>query len=220
MLIRRLVELLTPEDCLGCGRDAVVLCTTCIDSFGLAKANECFACRLPSPAGRTCQRCRNDTALSGMAVGAYYDGVVKELILRLKFHRLRSAEEAAASLVLAALPGAWGAQIVTSVPISASRYRERGYNQSELIARRVASRLALPYAPLLGRASSTHQLGVDRRTRFEQVQGAFYLARECAGRSVLVVDDVVTTGATLSECAGVLSTAGARAVWGAAVARH
>jgi competence protein ComFC len=220
MLIRSLVELLTPEDCLGCGADAVVFCTTCVKSFGLAKANECFSCRKPSPAGLTCKRCRPDTALAGMAVGAFYDGAVKELILKLKFHRLRSAEDAAASLVLGALPGSWGAQMVTSVPISASRYRERGYNQSELIARRVAARLALPYAPLLGRATSVHQLGVGRQTRFEQVRGAFYLARGCAGARVLIVDDVVTTGATLSECAAVLSGAGAREVWGAAVARH
>jgi ComF family protein len=220
MLVRRLVELLTPEDCLGCGRDAVVLCTTCVTKYGLVKANECFACRLPSPSGETCARCRQDTKLAGVAVGAYYDGPVKELILGLKFQRRRSGAMAAAALALAVIPSAWSVDLVTCVPIAATRYRQRGYNQSELIARRVAAELCVPYRPLLGRASSTHQLGVDRRTRLEQVRGAFYLTQGCSGRSVLVVDDVITTGATLSEAAGVLGAAGAAAVRAVAVARH
>jgi len=158
--------------------------------------------------------------LDGLAVGAYYDGPVKELILRLKFHRLRSGEEAAAGLAVAAVPASWSVDVVTAVPVSAGRYRERGYNQSELVARRVAKRLGLPYSSLLGRHTSTHQLGVDRRTRFEQVERAFFPLHGAQGRRVLLVDDVVTTGATMAACAEVLRAAGAVAVYGAAVARH
>jgi ComF family protein len=155
-----------------------------------------------------------------VAVGAYYDGPVKELILGLKFNRRSSGASAAADLALRTLPYAWRVDLVTSVPIAPARYRQRGYNQSELIARRVAAQMRLPYYPLLGRASSTHQLGLDRRSRLEQVRGAFYLERACQGRRVLVVDDVITTGATLSEAAGVLDAAGAERIWAVAVARH
>jgi ComF family protein len=217
MLIRRLVELITPLDCLGCGRDGVVFCTTCLKSFGLGEANTCFGCRLPSPAGATCGRCSLDTALVATAVGAKYDRAVKELVLRLKFHRLWAAEEAAADLVLGAIPAAWNVGLVTAVPVSAARYRERGYNQAEMIARRVARGLSLPYSSLLGRGTSTHQLGVDRRTRIEQVQGVFEARGPVQGR-ILVIDDVLTTGATLSACANALKAAGAQGVWGAVVA--
>src|SRR5690349_20313129 len=100
MLVRRLVELLTPRSCLNCGTDGVEFCTTCILECGLGKANKCFACHLPSPAGKTCVRCSEYSVLAGVAVGAYYDDAVKELILQLKFHRLRAAEQAASEFIV------------------------------------------------------------------------------------------------------------------------
>jgi ComF family protein len=160
-----------------------------------------------------------DTPLAGVAVGAYYDGPVQELILKLKFHRLRSAADAAAQLVLSSLPH-WPVDMVTAVPVSPARRRERGYNQAELIARQVAVTLDLPYAPLLARTGSQHQLGLDRRSRLERVRGAFYAVQTRPGERVLVIDDVITTGATLTECAVVLQQAGVAEIWGAAVARH
>jgi ComF family protein len=220
MLIQSLIELLTPEQCLRCGRDGVVFCATCVEESGFAKAQVCFRCHVPSPAGRTCEDCAGETALAGVAVGAFYDEAIKELILKLKFHRLRSAARAAADLVLRSLPEGSKFDLVCAVPVSASRYRERGYNQSELVARQVAAELGLPYSSLLGRTTSGHQMGRDRRSRLEQIRGVFYPMRKLDGQRVLIVDDVVTTGATLSECAGVLTLSGAGTVWGAAVARH
>jgi competence protein ComFC len=196
-----------------------VLCTTCMQQYGLGKAQECFACRLPSPLGRTCERCRNNTRLSAVAVSAYYDGPVKELVWRLKYHRLQAAAEPAAELICRALP-AWPIDRITSVPIAGPRYRERGYNQAELIARGLARRLGLPYAPLLGRHDARHQVGLGRQDRQQQVQKAFYGTRRLHGERVLIVDDVITTGATLAACAAVLRDAGAQAVSGAAIARH
>jgi ComF family protein len=220
MLIQRFVELLTPLQCLECARDGAVLCDGCVGNYSSAKPQVCFQCGLLSPAGRTCERCRIDTALAGVSVGAHYDGAVKELVLQLKFHRLRSAAAVAAELVLVALPEDLAVDMVTAVPVSAARYRERGYNQAELVARAVAQRLRLPYAPLLGRETSVHQLGHDRLTRLGQIKGAFYPRRGLRAERVLVVDDVVTTGATLAECAETLVAAGAESVWAGAVARH
>jgi ComF family protein len=180
----------------------------------------CFNCGTTTVDGKTCEECLAQTRLLGVSVGAGYEGAVKELVLRLKFHRLRLAAVAAAGLVLREA-GSWPAvDVVTSVPVAAGRYRERGYNQSELVAREVARRLGLPYRGLLGRTTATHQIGLDRRSRIEQVSGAFYGVEQLEGQRVCVVDDVVTTGATLSACAEVLTAAGAAGVWGAAVARH
>jgi competence protein ComFC len=220
MLIRRFIELLTPESCLGCGKSGVVFCTTCRVRSEFGRVSECYRCGRISKSGETCELCQLETKLSGVAVASYYTGPVKELVLRLKFHRLQAAAEVAADMVAGVVPDSWGVGLVTSVPISAERYRERGYNQSELVARWVARRLGLPYSRLLERQGSVHQLGVDRRTRLAQVKGVFYTRRPVPATRVLIVDDVVTTGATLAACAEVLSRAGARGVWGAAVARH
>jgi competence protein ComFC len=203
-MISRLMELLAPTSCLECGREGAVICTTCIVNLGT-----------DTPPLRV-----QSEALSGVSVGAYYAGAVKELILQLKFHRLRAATDAAARLIIARSAEWPELEVVTSVPVAASRYRERGYNQSELIAKAVARLSGLPYSPALGRLTATHQIGLDRETRFAQVAGAFYAVRLLPGRRVLIIDDVVTTGATLSECAQVLTSAGARSVWAAAVARH
>jgi predicted amidophosphoribosyltransferase len=84
-------------------------------------------------------------ALAGVSVGAFYDGAVKDAIWRLKFSRLRAAAGPAAELVVRALPGS-NFDLVTAVPTSPERYRERGYNQAELIGRAVAERLGVRYA--------------------------------------------------------------------------
>jgi ComF family protein len=145
---------------------------------------------------------------------------VKALIKKLKFERSRSAADVAARLLLsrAVLPP--DVDIVTAVPIAPSRYRERGYNQAELIAKRVAVQLGLPYRSLLGRENADHQIGRGRQERLEHIQGAFFATGRLAGRRVLIVDDVMTTGATLAECAVVLGQAGAEAVWVTALARR
>ncbi len=157
----------------------------------------------------------------GVSVASYYDGPIKELILRLKFSRNRSAAEVGAELILMRIDlNHMIFDVVTAVPVSASRYRERGYNQSELIARVIARKLGLQYQSLLGRQNGEHQLGKDRNTRIEQVKDVFYSQKQCTNSRVLIIDDVVTTGATLDSCARILKTNGAKNVWGAVIAKH
>lgn len=220
MVLARLMEIFAPLSCLGCNKEGDVFCTTCRESKAQKIQPLCYSCGAPSFEGATCPNCKENGSLAGVSVGAHYAGSVRELILQLKFHRLRSAHGAVAALVMRSVPVSMEFDVVTSVPISALRHRERGYNQSELVARLVARELALPYRSLLERASSTHQLGLGRHERLRQVSGAFFASRQLDGQKVLIVDDVVTTGATLAACAGALSQAGASYVWGAVAARH
>lgn len=118
-----------------------------------------------------------------------------------------------------------GGDVLVPVPVHAARRRQRGFDQAELIARAAARLLQIPVAPALERAAQTaaqHELG--RRARATNVGQAFAVAaahrRAVAGRWVVVVDDIVTTGATLSGCAAALYAAGAAAVSGVAVARE
>lgn len=217
VILERVFAALAPTQCYGCGRPDVVICTACWRESGYG-VQQCFGCGRASLGGKTCDGCRTSASLAGVAVAARYDGGIKAAILALKFRRLRAVAQVAGVRVAAVAPS--GIDIVTSVPVAPGRYRERGYNQSELLAREVARQLDLPYRTLLRRYSVVHQLGAGRNERLSRVQGQFEVIRASGSRRVLIVDDVVTTGATLNECARVLRLAGAGEVWGAAVARH
>ncbi len=203
MLVRQLIELIAPAECLGCSRQGDLLC------------EKCMAGLPPAPETR-----RQYDGLANVVVATAYEGAVRELILGLKFRRSQSAAALAARLIARRLKPGAQFDLITAVPIAPARYRERGYNQAELIARALARQLGLPYRSLLGRTTTEHQLGRTRAERLVGVQGAFYPVRRLRGERVLVVDDVLTTGATLSECGRMLRGSGAGGVWGAAVARH
>jgi ComF family protein len=112
--------------------------------------------------------------------------------------------------------------VVVPVPLHRRRERDRGFNQSALLARAVATACALPTneASLMRTRETVPQVGLDIYARRVNVRGAFRAGREgVVGRRVLLIDDVCTTGATMEACAEALAAVGARAVWGFALAR-
>jgi ComF family protein len=112
--------------------------------------------------------------------------------------------------------------VIVPVPLHPARQRERGFNQASLLALALRDRVAAPIKPLLERVRyTTTQTAFDRTERIENLHGAFRLRRKAdvRGLRVLLIDDVLTTGATLSECARVLKKAGAVSVFAATAAR-
>ena len=111
--------------------------------------------------------------------------------------------------------------VIAPVPLHGRRERERGYNQSSLLAREVSRRAGIGSAQALRRTRDTpSQTAMSIEERRRNVDGAFECAGDVRGRRVLLVDDVVTTGATMSACAATLKAAGATRVWGLAFARQ
>jgi ComF family protein len=219
MIIQKIVELFAPADCLGCGLRGDFLCQACLSNIAI-KPKACCVCRKYNNTGLTCDSCKGVTSLTSLTVAADYDGAVRLAVLALKNNRARSVASQLGDVLTKALDDDNGRfDLVTWVPVSPARRRERGYNQAELLGRRVARRLGLPTAPTLGRTTSLHQTGAARAQRLAQVAGAFYATQRLDGRRVLLVDDVVTTAATMEECARVLLAAGAAEVHGTAVAR-
>jgi ComF family protein len=122
-----------------------------------------------------------------------------------------------------ALAGEFRCEVIVPVPLHHSRLKQRGFNQAQLIATRLERQLDLPVEPLLRRARRTGaQVHLDASKRMANVADAFVVDHEFVvnGRSILLVDDVVTTGATLSACAAALVRYGAAAVSAATLARE
>lgn len=228
LLIKNLVSWLAPANCLRCGAEGEAICAVCLPHIPHRKTPTCFSCNALTIDGSACPRCRRRTRLSGVSVASHYDGLVKDLVIKLKFNGDQSVANLLAKLVtpLPRLCSAGDFDLVTWVPPAPKRYRQRGFHPAELIAKSVAKDLRVPYQPLLGRLGNQRQVGHNRQDRLEQIRGSFYLRKATksifglVGMRILVVDDVLTTGATLSECAAVLKSAGAKQVWGAVVAKH
>jgi ComF family protein len=165
------------------------------------------------------------------AYGSYESGL-RELIHLLKYNQVRPAANVLGRMLVEAVedlqPLFGGTELlVVPVPLHSTKLRQRGFNQSELIAR-----AALKVKPSAGRFQSSpgllkrrretkSQIGLSRHQRRENIRGAFVVTRplEMLGREVLLVDDVFTTGTTVSECARILRRAGASKVYVATVAR-
>ncbi len=207
---RRLLELLYPPRCPFCAKllrpeEKGGLCETCARSLPWTR---------PEDTPHAVDFC------DGCAAPLWYRGVVADGIGRYKFQGRRSYAEAFGALMAQCARRSWGdgPELVTWVPLSAKRRVQRGYDQAGLLAKYAARSLGLPAELLLEKVRDT---GVQSRLHEESarranVQGAYRLRpggeERCANRSIILVDDVVTTGATLAECAACLKLAGARQV--------
>jgi predicted amidophosphoribosyltransferase len=205
-------------ECVGCGREGPPLCGTCTPALDP---------RLDAPAGVPIGLPGDLPApLLQLDWCAPFSGTVRAALHAIKY----GGEQRLAESLGAAVARRWsrigvGADLVTHVPVHASRARMRGYDQAELIARAAAYHLRLPYAGLLARERATiAQFDLDRPDRAANVAGAFaartHDTASLAGRWILLVDDVVTTGATLAACALALERAGALGTSAITVARE
>jgi len=138
-----------------------------------------------------------------------YDGRLRRNIHRLKFaNRPAIARELALAFATASLLPISGVDLVTAVPMHRSRFLQRGYNQAELLAKELASLQQLPFRHVLKRTRATPpQNTLGRALRQTNVAGAFVAYGDLAGRRILLVDDVLTTGSTLEACVRALYTA-------------
>lgn len=149
----------------------------------------------------------------------FYVGAAKRAVKALKFHRHKSAAvHFARAMARMQVSGLMQADYVTAVPISAKRLRNRGYNQSQLIAEQYAMTKGLPYLELLEKWKDNpkQSLQLSAKARAANVKGCYRVTEDAAvvGKTIVLVDDVYTTGATLRECARTLRRAGADCVIG------
>ncbi len=219
------LTLLYPPRCLICGvLGASGLCAACAGQIVPVALPQCARCGHALTPEGPCFNCtgRTPAFIRARAMGSY-EGVLRIAIHHFKY---RDHPQLAAPLgeLLAVFARANSAALndlrfdaLVPVPMHSVRKRLRGYNQSERLARVLASDLGLPLVTnALVRTRATHaQVGLTGEARQGNVQGAFAVRRAetVAGKTLLLIDDVATTGSSLSECASVLKAAGAKAVY-------
>jgi ComF family protein len=217
------LDLLFPPQCAGCGVAGEIWCADCQSKTQVIHGRLCPACGKPLRYRGVCRSCASASIPLTVRSYAKYEGPLTRALLQLKYRPNRSlAAQMAAWLVQIYQREAWQVTLVVAVPLGKVRMSQRGYNQAGMIAREMAKALHLPYAPsVLKRVRETRsQVGLNASARFENVRGAFYAdPREVQNEIVLIVDDLYTTGATMSACAHALLQARAKSVYGMSVAR-
>lgn len=213
-----------PQYCaLCCGRSGDALVCTACEAALPRVVDACPVCALPSQRANVCGACLSDPPPFAATIAACaYAFPVDRLLQALKYGgRLALADWAASALVDAvARRGEGDVDVVAPLPLSVARQRERGFNQAHEIARRACARLRLPLASVLARTSGgPPQAMLPWTARGKNVRGAFECASDVRGLRIALVDDVMTTGATLAEASRMLIAAGAVRVDAWVVAR-
>lgn len=218
-----LLDLFFPPRCPGCGRVGVLFCSACQAQVAPIIEPSCLRCGRPLPYDALCEDCRDHTgALAGIRAAVVFASPVREAIHSLKYANGRALAVPLADFMVAAwhrtvLP----ADCLVPIPLHASRLAERGYNQSALLARALGAAVGLPVdEQLVMRQKATRQQALlSAAERRANVKDAFVCRTSAAGKRVVLIDDVCTTGATLEACATAVRAAGATSVWALTLAR-
>ncbi len=215
-MLDSLLSILAPHYCCSCGQIGGVLCSYCKFNIVSEPYAACVVCGSPaSGASSLCGACRTPYT-KAWCVGERLSAL-KALINDYKFERVKSAGSVCAALLDETLPDLPPNTYVVAIPTVSSHRRVRGYDHSVVMARAFARRRQLPYRQVLKRIGNEGQRGAGKRQRIEQAKRAF-TAPSLSGGTYLLIDDVMTTGATMHYGAETLLAAGADEVWVAVLA--
>jgi len=234
------LDLIFPIECLGCGQEGNWLCKACFSKIKLNETELCFNCKKNNSFGRACPDCQSESCLDGVLSAVDYEQpLVRKLIKTLKYNFIKAVSEILARLlilflidllfkskgkVLPQILIKTGDVLFIPVPLHSRRKRWRGFNQAEEIGRPVAKyfNAVIHTDVLIRKENNQPQVKLKEQARLENIKDCFAINSKAVAvknKLVFLIDDVVTTGATLNECAKVLKQAGAREVWGLAVAK-
>lgn len=216
-LMEAVIGWIAPSQCLICGTEGQALCMQCANTEIIPYGERCFDCGAVSAGSRTCEHCRA-SAPRYVWLTTNYEAAARELVKVYKFGHQRATAESIADLMIKTF-GRYSNldpknYLIVPVPTATSRVRQRGFDQSLHLARLIARRLGTRYLNALTRIGQTRQVGAERTIRLKQLTGN-YLVRYpnlVAAHNILLIDDVVTTGATIRTTTKVLRAAGASRV--------
>ena len=207
-MVERLLDLAAPHLCLGCGKEGRLVCDNCKYDISFDPFVGCILCGRPQRRGV----CDDHAAPFVSAyVASSRSGVVKALLDNLKFHNAKAAAKCLAEILDQRAPYFPSDAIIVPIPTSSAHRRERGYDQTDLIARHFAHLRNLRIEYMLRRTDNAVQHMVGRRQRADQACHAYALGfgkHVTPGRYYIILDDIITTGATVTEASRLITEAG------------
>ena len=223
-LSRSALDLLFPMQCLGCGKEDTALCADCAASLPRLTPPFCRVCAQPE-AAELCNWCAEALPpIDGIRSLYLMEGVARESIHSLKYRNVRTLAPYLSRLMAQHLrdhpiPG----DLLVPVPLHPKRLRDRGYNQAGLLAQELSKLTGLPVDEdmmVRSKNNPSQVRSASREQRQRNVKDSFHALGNPEGRSILLIDDVATTGSTLFACANALKRAGAGSVWGLTLAKE
>ncbi len=227
-----LIDLIFPKKCINCAKFGEFICADCFSRIKFNDALECPACLRPALNGMTHPACITAQGLDGAISVVVYNGVVKKLIYQFKYNpHLSKLASTISELMTEGLSQnesfyAFSEKyqpVLVPIPLSTKRLRERGYNHAELLSNYVAQYFKLGSDnKILTRSKETKpQFRLNREERKKNVEGAFDVAKSSkVPSSIILIDDIATSFATLKEAAKILKRKGARKVLAVTFARE
>lgn len=229
-------DVLFPKYCLVCKKEGSYCCELCQLQLKPIYPTTCFGCHVITPFGEVCSNCQPLFSFDGVIISSdYEDEIIGSLIKQCKYRFVRELGQVMGWLVAEKVKTLLERSrtssnfekdffqgVVTTVPLSKRRLRQREFNQAEIIAQFFASYFSLSFEPtLLGRSHRKPQASLSEEVRKKNVKDSFFIQplTQSFPRTVFVIDDVITTGATLEEAARVLKENGVEKVWGMIVAK-
>jgi ComF family protein len=218
--IERFINALTREECLICNLEEGPICRTCFDEVAEDIDSRCYKCNKITKQNRVCSSCRS--RLRRVWWAGIYDGELKEVITKMKLGRKRTVARQVGSYFSDLLPYFDADTLIVPVPTAQTRVRRRGFDHAVVLAQHLADTKGLAYQSVLTRTNNADQIGKRRTERIQQMKNSFVIKRNAniEGRSVVLIDDVLTTGATLEAAATLLRKHGAKHVDAVVIARH
>lgn len=218
------VDFIYPPECAGCNSSGEIWCKDCQESVHTITEPICPLCGYPSIKTEICSNCQETPPpYTALRSWAEYEGPLREALHNLKYKNdleLGNVFSSALVTIIRALN--WNFDFIIPMPISPNHYKVRGYNQSMVIARPIALALGISIANnLVERNKETRsQVNLNREERFKNLQSAFSAnSAKLLNKKVLLVDDICTTGATISSCSKTLKDAGCSEIYCLTVAR-
>jgi competence protein ComFC len=227
-------DLIFPRLCICCGNVGSYFCDYCVHKRLQPYLHQrCHVCRHWCFADKVHQECRTWTNLDGLYPAFYYNDEIEKLVATAKYQFVYKAVDRWAEMIQRLIPSEYyDGAVLVPIPLAPRKQRWRGFNQAELLARRLSGYWQVPTLNLLHRTRYTEtQVGMGREARLGNLRGVFAVQTERQNmfgqvienfeipEKVVLIDDVMTTGTTLEQCAQVLKAAGVKTVYAAVLAR-